>query len=108
MRALGYTLISSFFLLSLIPPAASQGINPIRCELADSGKRIRILGSNPTSQIIRCTATCEAPAQNGSTRSCQMQSQAPVQPGDSNVELANCFDDNNAAHPPTSESHSCF
>jgi hypothetical protein len=85
-----------------------QGVNPIKCELTEGGKRIRILGSNPSRVPLTCTAAkCEAPAQGGSTRICDLKTTVTLQPGETNVELANCFHDSNAARPPVSESHSC-
>jgi hypothetical protein len=89
--------------------AYSEGINPIKCEVTEGGKRIRIIGSNPSNSVLMCsTAKCEAPAQNGTSRICDIKSRVPLQPGTTNVELANCYDENNAAHSPASESHTCF
>jgi hypothetical protein len=86
----------------------SQGISPVKCELTEGGKRIRILGSNPSRVPLTCTAAkCEAPAQGGSIRICEIGTTVTLQPGEMNVELANCFNDSNAARPPVSESHSC-
>jgi hypothetical protein len=105
-----YALLANVAALLMLSStcALSQGINPVKCELAEGGKRIRILGSNPSGVPLTCTAAkCEAPAQGGSTRICDLTTTVTLQPGAANVELASCFNDDNAAHPPLSESHSC-
>jgi hypothetical protein len=108
MKAFILSTAAAAMLLASSTSALPQGINPVKCELAEGGKRIRILGSNPTRSPLTCTAAkCEAPAQGGSIRICEIRTTVTLQPGATNFEMASCFHDSNAARPPVSESHSC-
>lgn len=105
-KAIAVAVVSSF--LATCGGACAQEWNPVRCEIGDGGKTIRILASNRGRGPLVCTKVrCESTPTASGMRICEIEATRTVQPGESNVEIGSCSDASLLAKAPLSESHSC-